>query len=74
LECAGHHRYTSITVGWPNQPLQQTAHANNGFSEFSALARVRLLLSCVDYEAVGFVKPSGSPLNVFSRRDLLTLG
>jgi hypothetical protein len=31
-------------------------------------------LSWVDYEAVGFVKPSGSPLNIFSRRDLLTLG
>jgi predicted RNase H-like HicB family nuclease len=30
------------------QTLQQTAHANNGFSEFSARARVWLLLSlCV---------------------------
>jgi hypothetical protein len=37
----------------PNNLLQQTGHANDGFSEFNANSRMSRLLSLVDYDAVG---------------------
>lgn len=37
----------------PNNLLQQTGHANDGFSEFNADSRVSRLLSFIDYDAVG---------------------